>query len=118
MPPTTQDLGNAAEDRACAYLQAQGLHLIMRNYRLRSGEIDLIFRDTEHVVFTEVRYRKNQLFGGAIYTVDKRKQQKIIQTAQHYIQRYRVNLAIRFDVVAMTGKDDIQWIQNAFEAEW
>lgn len=114
--PTTKATGNAAEDLACEFLQARGLHLLMRNYRLRSGEIDLVFRDQEHLVFVEVRYRKSRRFGGALYSIDQRKQQKIIQTAQHYLQRYRVTLPVRFDVVAINGPDDIQWLQHAFEA--
>lgn len=116
MSATTKDLGDSAEDLACAYLQAQGLHLLMRNYQLRSGEIDLVFRDNTHLVFVEVRYRKSQQFGGALYSIDYRKQQKIIHTAQHYLQRYRVELPCRFDVIAISGKDDIQWLQNAFDA--
>ncbi|MEZ5534032.1 MAG: YraN family protein [Thiolinea sp.] len=115
---TSKALGDSAEDLACAYLQAQGLHLLMRNYRLRSGEIDLVLRDKTHLVFVEVRYRKTQQFGGALYSIDRRKQQKIINTAQHYLQRYRVTLPVRFDVVAISGKDDIQWLQNAFETSY
>lgn len=114
--PTTKDLGDSAENLACNYLQAQGLHLLMKNYRLRSGEIDLVFRDTTHLVFVEVRYRKTQQFGGALYSVDYRKQKKIIQTAKHYLYHYRVELPARFDVIAIHGKDDIEWIQNAFDA--
>lgn len=110
--------GAAAEERALQFLEAQGLHLLTQNYRLRSGEIDLILRDREHVVFTEVRYRRSNQFGGALYSIDARKQQKIIATANHYILRYGVTLATRFDVVAITGKDDIQWIQDAFAADW
>lgn len=116
MSTTTKTLGDAAEDRACEYLQAQGLHLLKRNYRLRSGEIDLVFRDRTHVVFIEVRYRKTRQFGGALYSINQRKQQKIINTALHYMQRYRVELPVRFDVIAITGHDDIQWLQHAFEA--
>ena len=115
--PTTRQTGDAAEQRACAYLQAQGLHLLMRNYRLPSGEIDLVFRDREHLVFVEVRYRKNPLFGGALASINHQKQRKIIQTALHYIQRYRVTLPVRFDVVAITGTNDIQWLPDAFQPE-
>ena len=89
---TTKDLGDSAENLACDYLLAQGLHLLMRNYRLRSGEIDLVFRDSTHLVFVEVRYRKTQQFGGALYSIDHRKQRKLIRTAQHYLYRYRVEL--------------------------
>ncbi len=112
---TTKDLGDSAEDLACDYLQTQGLHLLMKNYRLRNGEIDLIFRDTSHLVFVEVRYRKSRQFGGALYSIDHRKQQKIIQTARHYLYQYRVELPARFDVIAIHGRDDIEWIQNAFD---
>ena len=115
---TTLARGNAAEDRALDFLEAQGLHLLMRNYRLRSGEIDLVMRDREHVVFTEVRYRRSDNFGGAVHSINVRKQQKIIATANHYMLRYGVELPARFDVVAITGKDDIQWIQDAFIADW
>lgn len=115
--PTTKTLGDNAEALACQYLQAKGLHLLKRNYRLRTGEIDLVFRDRGHVVFVEVRYRKNQQFGGALASIDHRKQQKIIHTAHHYIRQYGVTLPVRFDVVAIHGKNDIQWLQHAFEAE-
>ncbi len=113
---TTTTKGNAAEDRALQFLETQGLHLLMRNYRLRSGEIDLILRDREHIVFTEVRYRRSNHFGGALHSIDARKQQKIIATANHYILRFGVELPARFDVVAITGKDDLQWIKDAFIA--
>ena len=115
---TTRAQGNAAEDRALHFLESQGLHLLMRNYQLRSGEIDLVMRDQEHVVFAEVRYRRSNHFGGALHSINARKQQKIIATANHYILRYGVDLPARFDVVAITGKDDIQWIQDAFIADW
>ncbi len=114
--PTSKNIGDAAEDLAYEYLQARGLQLIKRNYRLRSGEIDLVFRDHEYLVFVEVRYRQSQQFGGALYSIDQRKQQKIIQTARHYLQRYQVTLPVRFDVIAISGPDDIQWLQHAFEA--
>ncbi|MGB0847352.1 MAG: YraN family protein [Thiolinea sp.] len=117
MAPTTKAVGTAAEDRALAYLEAQGLHLLMRNYRLKGGEIDLILRDSTHVVFAEVRYRRSNQFGGAIHSIDARKQRKLIMTATHYIQRYNVTLPVRFDVIALSGKDDIQWVQNAFTAD-
>ncbi|MEZ5476163.1 MAG: YraN family protein [Thiolinea sp.] len=116
MKTTTREIGLQAEELACRYLQARGLHLLMRNYRLRIGEIDLVFRDQTHVVFVEVRYRKSNQFGGALFSIDARKQQKLIRTAQHYIQQYQVELPVRFDVVAISGQDHIQWLPNAFEA--
>ena len=115
---TTKQQGDAAEQRACQYLQAQGLHYIMQNYRAPCGEIDLIFRDRQHLVFVEVRYRKSNQYGGALYSIDHRKQHKLVQTANHYIQRYKVRLATRFDVVAITGTNDVQWLPDAFQVDF
>lgn len=114
---TTTQQGQDAENRACDYLQAQGLHLLERNYRLRSGEIDIICRDATHLVFIEVRYRKNERYGGAVQSIDWRKQQRIIRTAQHYLLRHRIDLPVRFDVVAISGTQGIAWIQDAFRVD-
>lgn len=114
---TTTQQGQDAENLACDYLQAQGLHLLERNYRLRSGEIDIVCRDGTHLVFIEVRYRKNERYGGAVQSIDWRKQQRIIRTAQHYLLRHRVDLPVRFDVVAISGTQGIEWIQDAFRVE-
>ena len=112
---TSQQRGQAAEDRACEYLQAQGFQLITRNYRLRGGEIDLIGHDNECLVLVEVRYRHSEQFGGALQSIDFRKQQRIIRTAQHYLMHYPVDLPCRFDVIALDQAQQITWIKNAFE---
>lgn len=112
---TSQQRGQAAEDRACEYLQAQGFQLLARNYRLRGGEIDLIGRDGAYLVFVEVRYRSSEQFGGALHSIDSRKQQRIIRTAQHYLMRHPVDLPCRFDVIALDQAQQITWIKNAFE---
>ncbi len=114
--PTSVERGSAAEDSACAYLQAEGLQILTRNYRLRSGEIDIVCRDATHLVFVEVRYRKSNRYGGALHSIDWRKQQRIIRTAQHYLLCHACDLPVRFDVIAISGTDNIQWIQHAFEA--
>lgn len=112
---TSQQRGQLAEDRACDYLQAQGFELLTRNYRLRGGEIDLIGRDGDYLVFVEVRYRNTEAFGGALSSVDLRKQQRIIRTAEHYLMRYAVDLPCRFDVIAIDSAQQITWLKNAFE---
>lgn len=109
------------EETAARYLQAAGLTLLERNYRGRRGEIDLIARDGDTVVFTEVRYRRSDRFGSAGATVDARKQQKLLTTAYSYLQRERLDCPCRFDVIAIDGAPDgegltIQWIKNAFGA--
>ncbi|QTR50506.1 YraN family protein [Candidatus Thiothrix anitrata] len=107
--------GSNTEQLACEHLQANGLRLVQQNYRTRSGEIDLIMRDGQLLVFVEVRYRKTQRYGGALQSIDPRKQARIIRTAQHYLQYRAPNAQVRFDVVAVEGDNGINWIKNAFD---
>lgn len=117
-----QSRGKDAENRACAYLEKQGLHLLTHNYRSRPGEIDLIMQDQDSLVFVEVRYRRRQDFGSGAESVDRRKQSKLIACAQHYVQAHPkiADQPCRFDVVSIDGQNGdgpIQWIQNAFLAD-
>jgi len=111
--------GLLSEQRAEAFLQAKGLVPVERNFLCKSGEIDLIMRDRESLVFVEVRFRKNANFGSALETVNRSKQKKVIAAAQFYLRKQGLsaNIAIRFDVVGITG-DDIQWVSSAFDAEF
>ncbi len=124
---TTLNSGHAAESIALQYLQQQGLALITRNYRCRRGEIDLIMQHHSSIVFVEVRYRRNRHFGGAGASVDRRKQDKLIVSALHYLQKNRLaaKQPARFDVIAIhaqsqmvTQQHEIQWIQDAFQARF
>lgn len=109
--------GSAAEHIAAAFLQQKGLKLLERNHATRHGEIDLIMQDGKTLVFVEVRLRSNSNFGGAAMSITPAKQQRIIRTAEHYLQRHG-NHASRFDVVLMreVNDDNIEWIRNAFDA--
>lgn len=107
--------GIATEILACEYLQAKGLILLERNYRLRNGEIDLIMQDGSLVVFVEVRYRQRPTFGGAIASIDTRKQQRLLRTALHYLQHHAPDAQARFDIIAVEGNHTIQWLKNAFD---
>lgn len=114
-----QALGQKAEDSACRYLQSQGLKLLERNYRCPHGEIDIIMRHGDSLVFVEVRYRRSTHFGTGAETVDSRKQAKLAATAQYYLLQHRraARRPSRFDVVSVsqdTAGGDIDWIQNAF----
>ena len=115
---TTKARGDAAEAKALAYLQAQGLRLLMRNYRTPGrggGEIDLIMQHPDGtVVFVEVRQRSGQRHGGAAATVAWAKQQRIVRAAQYYLLRWNRLPATRFDVVALDG-EQLQWFQGAFD---
>ncbi|MBE9539452.1 MAG: YraN family protein [Proteobacteria bacterium] len=115
------ETGKNAENTACQYLQQQGLKLIERNYFCPRGEIDLIMRDATSIIFIEVRYRRNIRFGSGAESVDRRKQEKLLATAAHYLQNHpkAAKGACRFDVVSLTGQDDqqkIEWINDAFQA--
>jgi putative endonuclease len=110
-------VGDRAERIAAAYLQNKGLALIESRYRCRWGEIDLIMRDRDTLVFAEVRLRQSRAFGGAAYSVDRRKQARIIATARHYLAGTRES-ACRFDVVLLERIEPlrIEWIRDAFSA--
>ena len=109
--------GDRAEQIAAEYLRDKGLALIESRYRCRWGEIDLILRDRNTVVFAEVRLRHSKTFGGAAYSVDRRKQARIIATARHYLAGTR-EAACRFDVVLLDRIEPprIEWIRDAFSA--
>lgn len=109
--------GDAAEQRVCDWLRAQGLTLVVRNWQCRLGEIDLIMQHDATLVFIEVRLRRAQHFGGALASVDANKQHKLFMAAQHYLSRHPYQAAnpCRFDVVALEHSEaEPQWIQNAF----
>jgi len=119
-PLPKQKIGYAAEQLACDYLIKQGLLLIEKNYRTQRGEIDLIMRDKNILVFVEVRYRKNDLYGGALESITWHKQQRIVRAAKNYLIRFRLSekYPCRFDVVGISGNlnfPDIEWITQAFE---
>ena len=109
--------GSQAELQACEYLLARGLKLVEKNYRCKRGEIDLIMRDGNSLVFVEVRYRKNFDYGGAAASITAKKQEKLQLTALHYMQHRSGQCNVRFDVIAITGtgrQQQLEWISNAF----
>lgn len=110
-----QKSGHAAEDRACDYLTRQGLTLVERNFRCRGGEIDLIMRQSEALVFVEVRLRADSRYGGAAASVTPAKQARLIVAAQLFLQRYPNPPPCRFDVIAIDG-ERLSWVRNAFDA--
>ncbi len=109
------DRGAQAEQLAAQYLQQQGLKPVAQNYRGRFGEVDLIMQDGATLVFVEVRLRRNAGFGGAAASIDARKQQRIVRTAQQYLAGLAHVPPCRFDAVLM-GEGGVEWLRNAFEA--
>lgn len=111
--------GNVVEEASERYLQQKGLQAIERNFNRRGGEIDLVMRDGETLVFVEVRFRKSDRFGTPAESITASKKRKLLQTAQLYLLAYPVwrNKPCRFDVIAARpGESGLQfeWIQNAF----
>lgn len=108
-------VGAQYETMAADYLRGQGMRILARNYRLRSGEIDLIARDGNTIVFVEVKYRTDERQGNPLEAVSVSKQRTIVRTAQHYLllNGYREDTPCRFDVVGIEGERIIH-IPNAF----
>lgn len=112
-------IGKDAELHAEQWLCQQGLQTIQRNAHCRLGEIDLIMRDGEHLVFVEVRARSGRLHGGAAASVDWRKQQKLVHAARYMLSRnpHWSQLPCRFDVIAYEGDSESNppiWYKDAF----
>ncbi|MEG5981275.1 YraN family protein [Enterobacter hormaechei] len=108
--------GDAWELKARRWLEGKGLRFVAANVRGRGGEIDLIMKDGQTIVFVEVRYRQSSRFGGAAAGVTLAKQQKLLQTAHLWLARHNGSfdtVDCRFDVVAFTG-NAIDWLKNAF----
>ena len=115
-------IGKQIEELSLIYLQNNNLIFLEKNFRTKYGEIDLIFKDPLHkqIVFIEVRYRKSIFFGEPAETINTIKQQKIIKTANYYLN-YKFNnqpIYYRFDVIACSGSLNnikINWLKNAFQ---
>lgn len=107
--------GAAAEQSALDYLAQQHLRLVMRNFRCKGGEIDLVMQDGEVLVFVEVRWRASAQFGGAAASVTRSKQNRLIIAAHTFLARYRAPPPCRFDVVAFESGRMV-WLKNAIEA--
>ena len=112
-----QRAGDAAEDAAAKHLAAAGCHILARNARYRDGEVDLVVRERDVLVFVEVRMRVSLRFGGAAVSVNSLKQKRIARAAQHWLlgeygERWPT---CRFDVVTVDGSGTIEWIRDAFQ---
>ena len=113
-------LGKKAEKIAANYLKKQGLKIIDRNFRTRAGEIDLIAKKGDIFIFVEVKSKKGYGYGSPEEMVDRRKQRKIIRTAELYLYNILAEEADwRIDVVTVRPKPHskniyrVSWINNA-----
>jgi putative endonuclease len=117
---TTTGTGQRAEVLAAGFLKKRGLSVVARNFRCRGGEIDLICREGNTLVFVEVRLRRNTSFGGAGASITAHKRQRIILAAQHFLAATNAAASnCRFDCLLLDRLDErcIEWIRDAFSAD-
>jgi putative endonuclease len=114
-----QLLGKEGERLAEQYLKKKGYKIVERNYRCRGAELDLIVLDRRVIVFVEVKTRTGHGFGSPFEAVEFRKQQKMIQAAQYFLNEKKLHQRdARFDVVGISwsgGEPLVEHIENAFE---
>ena len=111
----TRAKGLAHELKAETYLKKHGLKTEARNFSCKHGEIDLVMRDKETIVFVEVRFRKHSHYGGARGSVTWQKQQKVRRSAEQYLVQKKIyeKFPVRFDVMALSA-EKYEWIKGAF----
>jgi len=104
--------GAAAEELAAQFLAAHGLAILERNYRCRGGEIDLVARDCDTLVFVEVRLRCGNAFGGARESITATKRRRLKRAAGHYLGRLGREPPCRFDAILLDALDSkrIEWL--------
>jgi len=116
-----QRIGQSAESIAAQFLEAQGVKLLLRNYRRRLGELDLVARQGDTLMIVEVRTRASNRYGGAAESVDFYKRRRIVRASLQLLQQRRdlALLRARFDVIVVSELDSkqprVEWIKHAFE---
>ena len=122
MPSDKKLLGAFGEDAACEYLRRRGYRLLGRNYACRQGEVDVIARKGQYIVFVEVKLRKNADFGTAAEFVTAAKQQRVIFAARRWLAANPTDLQPRFDVIEVyapqgldTKKPEIHHLEDAYQ---
>ncbi len=115
-----KELGTKLEDLAADYLEAKGAVVVRRNFRCRGAEIDIIVRDGRYLCFVEVKYRKDDKYGGPESAVDYVKRKKICKASRYYtyLEGFGEDTPLRYDVLAIMGDEKqykFKWIKDAFE---
>jgi len=115
-------IGKSGEDRVTLYLRKKGFEILKRNYQCKFGEIDIIAKNSELIIFVEVKTRKKGSLVSAGESVDSFKQQRITLTANDFLSKTDYNLQPRFDVAEVTTEENdngeteysLNYIKNAF----
>ena len=110
--------GEEAEAACYDYLRAHGLKAVEKNFNCRHGEIDIIMLDKKMLVFVEVRYRKNDHYGGGLESITTAKQRKLRRAAELYLQKNQHYKNARFDVVSMSKNNQTSGNKQNYTFEW
>ena len=106
-------IGSIGEDMAVEFLKSRGVKILERNYQNRFGEIDIIGREDNTLLFIEVKYRKNESFGYPLEAVGFAKREKIRKMARFFLnENHYYHYNIRFDCIGIIGSH-IEWIKGA-----
>lgn len=109
--------GSAGEDAACAWLERRGYRILARNWRCRSGEVDVVARLGSTTVFVEVKERRDTVHGLGVEAVTWSKRQRLVRAARLYAAAHGVSeTALRFDVVSIDGRK-VRHEPGAFDAD-
>jgi putative endonuclease len=113
--PSKSSRGREGENRAAAALESKGMEIVSRNFRSRSGEIDIIALEKDTLVFVEVKTWDHYGFEDLRLGIDKKKQRRIIETAKYFLQEHRKynGMSIRFDVIFISPRDIVH-LASAF----
>jgi putative endonuclease len=106
--------GKDGELKAAEYLKQQGWEILACNYRYKRGELDIIGLDGGVLVFVEVKYRKNNIFGFPEDFVNDHKIGMVRTTAMNYIEKENWRKDIRFDIISITGEEEPEHFKDAF----
>lgn len=102
----TKSTGNLGEDLACDYLKKHGYRILERNYRIRGGEIDIVAKDGDYLVFVEVKARNSYKYGPPLESITPWKIKSLLKTALFYVVKTNWgNRPYRLDVVALDFAD-------------
>ncbi len=118
-PADARRRGASIEDAAARWLSERGLVLVDRNQHAKGGELDLIMREGDVLVFVEVKHRADHRHGHPLESVTATKRRRLIKAARFYLMRKRLSCPCRFDVVAVTGSPpdlEFLWVPAAFDA--
>ena len=120
--PDRNAIGARVERAAAVFLQGKGLSTVAANARYRDGELDLVMRDGDALVFIEVRHRRSDGHGGGAASVDAAKRRRLVRAAQRFLLEHPqfAELPCRFDVVDAAGDPDaprLHWLRDAFRAD-